>query len=95
MTFGQLGIIDAIGFGFGLILEIPSGAIADLLGKKKTIFLGFLAGGIGTLTITISSSMFLLFVGRLVTQFAYAFYSGAAETLAYDTLVDLKLEKNL
>jgi len=92
MTFGQLGWVDAMGFGFALLLEVPSGAIADLIGKRKTIIFGFLAGSIGVFIITFSGSLTGIFIGWLITQICYAFYSGAAEALTYDTLVDLKSE---
>lgn len=94
MTFGQLGWVDAIGFGFALLLEVPSGAIADLFGKKKTILFGMLSGAIGVGIITFSGNLTGIFVGWLITQIAFAFFSGAAEALAYDSLVDLKEEEN-
>ncbi len=92
MTYGQLGWIDALGFGFGMLLEIPSGAVADLLGKRKTILFGLLSGAMGVVLITFSGSLTGIFIGWLITQICFAFYSGAAEALAYDTLVDLKKE---
>lgn len=88
MTYGQLGWVDALGFGFALLLEIPSGAVADLIGKRKTILVGMTAGAIGVFTIAFSGSLTGIFVGWLITQICYAFYSGAAEALAYDSLVD-------
>lgn len=94
MTYGQLGWVDALGFGFGLLLEVPSGAVADLFGKKKTIIFGMMAGAIGVAIITFSGNLTGIFIGWLITQFAYAFYSGAGEALAYDSLIDLKDEEN-
>ena len=94
MTFGQLGWIDALGFGFSLLLEVPSGAVADLLGKRKTILVGMVAGVIGVGCITFSGTLSGIFVGWVITQICFAFYSGAAEALAYDSLVDLKDEQN-
>lgn len=94
MTYGQLGWVDALGFGFATLLEIPSGAVADLLGKRKTILIGFVAGAIGIYIVTFSGSLAGIFIGWMITQLVYAFYSGAAEALAYDSLVDLKDEKS-
>lgn len=89
MTFGELGWVDAIGFGFGLLLEVPSGAIADLLGKRKTILIGMIFGALGVFIITFSGSLIGIFIGWMMTQLCYAFHSGAAEAIAYDSLVDL------
>jgi MFS family permease len=93
MTFGQLGWVDAIGFGFAMLLEIPSGAVADLIGKRKTILFGMLAGTIGISIVTFSGSLTGIFIGWMIAQVCFALYSGAGEALAYDTLVDLKDEK--
>lgn len=92
MTYGQLGWVDALGFGFALVLEVPSGAVADLLGRRKTILFGMVAGAIGVLIITFSGSLTGIFIGWLITQICYAFYSGAAEAITYDSLVDVKRE---
>lgn len=92
MTYGQLGWVDAIGFGFALLLEIPSGAIADLLGKRKTILFGMIAGFIGVMIMTFSGNLVGMTIGWMITQICYAFYSGAAEALVYDSLKDLKEE---
>lgn len=93
MTYGQLGWVDALGFGFAVLLEIPSGAIADLFGKRKTILIGAIVGTIGAFTISFSSSLTWIFVGWMAAQFCYALYSGAAEALTYDTLLDIKKER--
>lgn len=93
MTYGQLGWVDALGFGFALLLEIPSGAIADILGKRKTILIGAIIGTFGAFLISFSSSLTTIFIGWLGAQACYALYSGAGEALAYDTLLDLKKEK--
>lgn len=92
MTYGQLGIIDGIAFAFALLLDIPTGAIADLLGKKRTVIIACLFAFVGTFLIATSSSMQVFFVGWMVCQIGLAMYSGAMEALAYDSLVDLKEE---
>jgi MFS family permease len=34
---GQIGLLDSISFFLGLLFEIPSGAIADAIGRKKVV----------------------------------------------------------
>lgn len=89
MTFGQLGWVDAIAFGFAIILEIPSGAVADLLGKKRTIMIGMLAGSLGIFIVSFSNSLTSIFWGWMIAQINFSLFSGAAEALAYDSLVDM------
>lgn len=92
MTYGQLGIIDGVAFGFALLLDIPTGAIADLIGRKKTIQFSMIASFIGSMMIATASSMPVIFVGWMITQLGFAFFSGSAEALIYDTLVEAKKE---
>lgn len=93
MTYGQLGWIDGLSFGFASVLEIPSGAMADLLGRKRTLMIGFMLGTIGSFFIAIANNMEYLFMGWMIMQFHYTFYSGSAEALVYDSLVMDKKEK--
>ena len=37
MTHQQMGWVDATAFSFGLMMEIPTGAISDMVGKRKTL----------------------------------------------------------
>jgi MFS family permease len=90
MNYGQLGWVDAIAFSFGLLAEIPTGAFADLVGKKRTIQLAMLSACLGVLIISSANSLTQILLGFLAAQLGWALYSGAAEALAYDSLVDLK-----
>jgi MFS family permease len=94
MTYGQLGIIDATAFAFGLIMEVPSGAISDMIGKRKTIITAMLLSAIGVFGVAMTTSMTMLWIFYLVAQMGWALYSGSAEALAYDTLVDNKKEEH-
>jgi MFS family permease len=93
MTFGQLGIMDATAFAFGLAMEIPSGAISDLIGKRKTIIWSMGLSLVGTMMMALATDIIHIWVGFFVGQLGWAFYSGAAEALAYDSLVDTGQEK--
>jgi MFS family permease len=90
MTFGQLGVVDAFAFAFGLIMEVPTGAISDLIGKKKTLLASSLLGSIGVMLISSSNGIWQIFIGFLIAQAGWAFYSGAAEAMAYDSLKEAK-----
>lgn len=94
MKYGQLGLMDAICFSFGLILEIPSGAIADIIGKRRTIIFAMLLAAVGFFLMGSANGLPQLWIGFLFAQAGWAFYSGAAEALAFDSLVDRKKEHN-
>lgn len=46
ISLSQLTIIEIIIFGSQLVLELPTGAFADLLGKRLTVFLGNVITGV-------------------------------------------------
>ncbi len=86
MTKTQIGISDSITFTIGFLFELPSGVIADLMGRKKAIMLGNGLLSLGNLLIGLSSSFLSITVWYLVWTIGYAFQSGATEALAYDSL---------
>lgn len=40
LNLAEIGIVEGIYHATGIIFEIPSGAVADLLGRKKSMVLG-------------------------------------------------------
>ncbi|MFN8374803.1 MAG: MFS transporter [Anaerolineae bacterium] len=86
MSYGQLGVVDASAFGFGLFMEVPTGALADMLGKKRTMQVAMLLGALGILAMASGDTLLQLWLGFLVLQAGWAFFSGSAEALAFDSL---------
>jgi hypothetical protein len=88
MTFGEVGLVDALSFAFGLVMEVPTGAISDLVGKRRTVILANACLGVGFVIMAAADVTWVLVVGFWIAQIGWAFYSGAAEALAYDSLKD-------
>jgi len=86
MTFGQLGVVDATAFAFGLFMEVPTGALSDMIGKRWTLIISMFLNGIGFFIMGAADSIWGIVVGFWFTQTAWAFYSGAADAFAYDSL---------
>jgi MFS family permease len=86
MTYGQLGLIDSLAFAFGLLMEIPTGAISDSVGKRKTLLMAMGSSAIAWTVMGFGTGIPSLTAGFLVAQVGWAFYSGAAEALVYDSL---------
>jgi MFS family permease len=86
MNYGQVGVVDALAFAFGMLMEIPTGAIGDLVGKKATLTFAMTFNALGWLIMGLSDSLEVLLGGFLVAQIGWAFYSGASEAFAYDSL---------
>ena len=84
-----MSILEAVSFGIGLVLEIPSGAFADLWGKKRSIQIGLGMQLLGSIMFVMADlSTWLLIVGNIIIISAFAFISGSMEALAYDSLVE-------
>jgi len=92
MSFGQLGWVDGIGFGFSLLLDIPTGALADIFGKRITLILSNICAGIGIAIIAFANSLPAIFIGNMILQLGWAMFSGASDAITYDSLLIEKKE---
>lgn len=86
MTYGELGLFDALLFTYGLLAEIPTGALSDLLGKKRTLIIATALNALGWTFMGMGDTIGQLAFGFFLTNTGWAFFSGAAEALAYDSL---------
>ncbi|KKR02990.1 MAG: putative membrane protein [Microgenomates group bacterium GW2011_GWC1_39_12] len=87
-----LAVIYAVTHLISVFLELPTGALADLLGRKYIVFLGLLIGGGSYIFISQSQSVSWLWIGAVFAQIGSTFVSGADTALFYDTLKELKKE---
>lgn len=91
MSLGHFAVYEAISFAIGILLEIPSGAIADLIGRKRTVVIGMWmqAVGSGLFILGALDPVFFLW-GNILIIAAFSLRSGSLEALAYDTLAEHK-----
>lgn len=98
LTLEQFSILNLVWALTIVLAEVPSGALADLLGKKRLIvFAAFLMliemAVLVFVPIGASPLLFIAFiVNRICSGLAEAAASGADEALAYDSLVELDRE---
>lgn len=69
-----------------LLLEVPTGAVADRWGRSKSLGLGALALGLAVLVFAFTESFSVLLVSFLMWSVASALMSGADMALLFDTL---------
>lgn len=86
MSDRQIGILDGLVFGIGLIAEIPSGALADLLGRKNLLRIGLLLMSFGFLAQGFAHDYLHILAGMLLFTIGTAMVSGADDALVYDSL---------
>ncbi len=67
-------------------LEVPTGAVADFLGRRVSLALGAFTAAIAAIVYASHPSVYLFLAGEVLFAIAYTLQSGADEALAYDSL---------
>lgn len=91
-NYAGIGLIETIMILILVITEIPTGAIADLLGKKNTIIASFIFSAIGIYIMAIALNFSTLILSVFILSIGNSLYSGTLEAFVYDTLKQYKLE---
>jgi len=86
MSLLQIGLLEGIFHATSVIFEIPSGAAADLLGRRKTILTGRLLMAISCIVMVLSGHFWQFAAGFIIQALSYNFNSGAEEALVFDSL---------
>jgi MFS family permease len=68
------------------LFEIPTGVISDLIGRKKTMMLGGIAGTVSILCYALAGSFWMLALGSVFEGLMGALYSGNNNAFLHDTL---------
>jgi len=89
-NYAGIGIIETVLIATMTISEIPTGAIADLLGKKKTLTLSFLLEAVGGFLMAFAPNFPVLCFSVFVMCIGGTLYSGTMEALIYDSLLEVK-----
>jgi MFS family permease len=89
MSLIEIGMLESIYHIAGLIAELPSGAIADLYGKKFSVVLGRIVSVVSCILMIISNSFWEFAIAFALSSSAMSLNSGAAEALIYDSLKEL------
>lgn len=94
LNFSQLTMAESLIMFTQLVMELPTGAFADLLGKKITVIIShFLrSASMFVFAFADSYSEFLFFA--VLLGLGEAMGSGAGEALLFDTLKQVGLEKD-
>ncbi|WP_394149157.1 MFS transporter [Vibrio maritimus] len=94
LTLSQFAMLNVVWAATIVISEVPSGAFADTLGRKKLVVLSSLVMFVEIAMIALVPTenpnvVFMVFlINRVLSGLAMSLASGADEALAYDTLKD-------
>lgn len=76
-----------------VILEIPSGYLADVWGRKKSLILGAILGCLGFVVYSFSYGFTGFLAAELILGIGSSFISGSDSAMLYDSLLKMKREK--
>lgn len=93
MSLVQIGLIESIYHITSLLFELPTGAIADIYGKKFTLILGRILQIISSILMITANSFLGFTVAFIFCAAAKNLNSGSAEALIYDSLKGLNKEE--
>jgi MFS family permease len=75
-----------------LVFEIPSGYLADVIGRKKTMIMGAIFLPVGLAVYAFSHTFLSFILAEFIIAVANSMRSGCDSALIYDTLIQLKEE---
>jgi len=86
LTFLQIGVLFAFREACINVFEIPSGAVADLYGRRRAMIVSFTAYIGSLVTFALSRNMVWLFAAMFIYAIGDAFRSGTHKAMIFDWL---------
>ena len=94
MNLGQIGILEGIYHITSMLFEVPSGAVADLLGRKKSMIISRVLVAISCFIMLVSKNFWLFALSFFIQALGNNFNSGSEEALIYDSMKALGREEH-
>lgn len=94
LTFGTILLLSGIQRIFGILIEVPTGALSDLKGHKCNLQLGTLSFAVSCLIFAFSSGFWEFFFAEIFMALSAAFISGADTAFVYESLERYGAEEN-
>ncbi|MCK5283024.1 MAG: MFS transporter [Nanoarchaeota archaeon] len=93
LSMTQIMLLETIWILLTMLLEVPSGAFADLYGRKTALALSFLFASVGVVIFGIGNNIWIFLVAQILYAFSWALYSGTDSAFLYDSLKEINREK--
>jgi MFS family permease len=87
LTFQQFLLGEALFAATVILMDVPTGYIADRWGRRKTLLTGGIAGIIGYSCLALAVDFFTATLSQMMIGVAVALNSGTIGALLYDTLL--------
>ncbi len=89
----QIGVVEGIFHVASFLFEVPSGALADLFGRKNVIIAGRICSAISAVINLFANNIFGFSISFIISALGYNLNSGSEEALVYDSLKQVNCEK--
>lgn len=89
MSLSGIYLMESCVVIFVFLLQVPTGALADLIGRRKTILLGSLFLAADCLLFSLANNQMMIWLADGLWAIGYSLASGADSSLLYDSLVQL------
>ncbi len=93
ISFTQIMLLQSFFVFSVFLLEIPTGAVADYLGRKTSLIFAAISTALATLVYSSYPSFYIFLIGEFLWALGVALMSGADEALVYDSLKKIGQEK--
>ena len=89
LTLFQIGLVESVFHVTSLLMEVPTGIVADRFGRRTSRLLSRIMAMIGTLLMIASRSFWGFALAFVFVALGYNLESGAGDALVYDSLVQV------
>ncbi|URZ01846.1 MFS transporter [Clostridium felsineum] len=93
LSLTEIGVIEAIFHVSSVLGEVPTGIVADFLGRKTSVVVGRIMSLISGIIMIFGNSFFMFSLAFVFSALGHNLNSGAEEALIYDTLKKLNKEE--
>ena len=90
----EIGWFESIFHVVSMICEVPSGAVSDVFGRKKSMVLAQIMSMLSAMIMIFTDSFISIAFAMGVSALSYNLASGTREALAYDSMKKAGVEKN-
>ncbi len=93
LSLFEVGLMEALFHGTSFLMEIPTGAIADLYGRKTSRFIGRIINVLSLILMLLATQTWVFACAFILHAISYNLESGAGDALIYDTMKEMHQEK--
>lgn len=94
LSFTEIAVLQSIAAICVVLFEVPTGAVADRIGRKWSMILASILWGVSLSVYIIADKFILLALAEGIFSLGAAFKSGSDTALIYDSLKEMKQENH-